>query len=144
MAIIIVNLILVTIFFVLVSSYIFPDFYFNLSLMFARKNANLEIKEVYIEGKRVVYLDSGGDGENLILLHGFGADKYNWMLVAPLLKNKFRLIIPDIPGFGESEYADNLSYNLDAQVNRLEFFIEAIGCKQYHIGGIRWEGFWLR
>ncbi len=44
-----------------------------------------------------------GEGKPVLLLHGFGEDGEIWNNQAEYLKNTFRLIIPDLPGSGESE-----------------------------------------
>jgi pimeloyl-ACP methyl ester carboxylesterase len=45
-----------------------------------------------------------GEGKPVILLHGFGEDSTVWQLQIDALQNDFRLIVPDIPGSGESEF----------------------------------------
>ena len=46
---------------------------------------------------------SGGSGEPLILLHGFPQTHLIWHRVAPRLARDFRLVIPDLRGYGDSE-----------------------------------------
>ena len=47
------------------------------------------------------YLDAG-EGEPIVLVHGFPLDGQIWERVAPLLANRHRVITPDLPGFGKS------------------------------------------
>ena len=49
-----------------------------------------------------IYYKEYGGGYPLIFLHGFCETNYVWEGVAELLKNDFRIICPDIPGFGKS------------------------------------------
>jgi pimeloyl-ACP methyl ester carboxylesterase len=44
----------------------------------------------------------GGDGPPIILLHGPAAHAGHWMLVIPLLVERYRVIVPDLPGHGDS------------------------------------------
>lgn len=86
------------------------------------------------DGTRYVYLD-GGRGTPLILLHGFGADKDNFTRIARFLTPKFRVIIPDHVGFGESSHPADADYRPEAQVARLERFADALGLSTIHLGG---------
>src|SRR6201999_4174597 len=45
---------------------------------------------------------SGGSGPPLLLLHGYAQSNVMWHKVAPLLAPHFKLIIPDLPGYGWS------------------------------------------
>lgn len=46
----------------------------------------------------------GGKGENMILVHGFMVDATNWTNIAPKLKQKYCVTIPDLPGHGKSPW----------------------------------------
>ncbi len=50
----------------------------------------------------VHYVDYGGDGPPLLLIHGLGGSHLNWMLVAQPLSSRFRVVTIDLPGFGLS------------------------------------------
>jgi pimeloyl-ACP methyl ester carboxylesterase len=113
---------------------------FNAAIRAQRAKAGLEERTVNIDGHEVVYLD-GGDGEPLILLHGFGANKDNWSQIAPLLSPYFRLIIPDLPGFGDSTRDDDARYGADEQLARLESFIAALDLGPVHLGGNSMGGY---
>jgi pimeloyl-ACP methyl ester carboxylesterase len=54
-------------------------------------------------GKRVRFVDTGGDGPPLLFLHGLGGLWQNWLLNIPYFMGRFRVIAPDLPGFGGSE-----------------------------------------
>lgn len=72
------------------------------ALDYERGLAGLVRKEMELPGGlRYVYLQ-GGTGEPLMLLHGFGANKDNFVRVAKYLTPNYRVIIPDHIGFGES------------------------------------------
>jgi pimeloyl-ACP methyl ester carboxylesterase len=49
-----------------------------------------------------------GSGEPVILIHGFAEDAEIWKSQVASLQNKFRLLVPDIPGSGRSPYNNNL------------------------------------
>ena len=52
-------------------------------------------------GTRIRYL-VGGSGPPLVLVHGLGGMAANWRLVAPALAATHRVIVPDLPGHGDS------------------------------------------
>ncbi|MBB6093329.1 pimeloyl-ACP methyl ester carboxylesterase [Povalibacter uvarum] len=100
-----------------------------------RKRAGLARKQIDLpNGLRYVYLE-GGTGEPLLLLHGFGANKDNFALVAGELAKRYRLIIPDHIGFGESSHPQDADYAPPAQVERLHALMQALGIARMHIGG---------
>ncbi|USH05722.1 alpha/beta fold hydrolase [Grimontia kaedaensis] len=105
-----------------------------------RKIAGLVLKTATISEGEVRYLE-GGSGTPLLLLHGFGADKDNWVRMAKHLTGNYRVIAPDLPGFGESLKQLDLDYDVPAQVERLKAFVEAIGLPEFHIGGSSMGGY---
>jgi pimeloyl-ACP methyl ester carboxylesterase len=54
-------------------------------------------------GRRVNVIDTGGDGPCLLFIHGLGGLWQNWLLNIPAFMDRFRVIAPDLPGFGGSE-----------------------------------------
>jgi pimeloyl-ACP methyl ester carboxylesterase len=103
-------------------------------LALERNRTGLEAKEVEIDGFRIAYLE-GGSGEPLVLLHGFGADKYHWIRVAPYLTARFRVIAIDLPGFGESSRASDKGYAASDQVRYLHAIVGALSLESFHLGG---------
>src|SRR6478735_3598161 len=76
-----------------------------------RWRADLERKEIVLsDGTRIAYLEGGG-GEPLVLVHGFGADKDNFTRVARWLTPHYRVIVPDLVGFGESAHRADVDYH---------------------------------
>jgi pimeloyl-ACP methyl ester carboxylesterase len=56
-----------------------------------------------ILGRRMNMIDSGGDGPVLLLIHGLGGLWQNWLLNIPAFMGRYRVVAPDLPGFGRSE-----------------------------------------
>jgi pimeloyl-ACP methyl ester carboxylesterase len=83
----------------------------------------------------------GGKGEPVILVHGFGASSDNWNRMAGRLTKKFRVIAPDMPGWGQSTRLDAASYAYPQQVERLHEFLAALGLKRFHLLGHSMGGF---
>ncbi len=100
-----------------------------------RQTAGLVRKQIDLPGGlHYVYLE-GGQGEALMLLHGFGANKDNYTRVARFLTPHFRVIVPDHIGFGESSHPQDADYAPTAQVERLRVLAQALGIKTLHLGG---------
>lgn len=48
----------------------------------------------------------GGSGPPVVLLHGFPQTGHAWRHVAPMLAERFRVVVPDLPGYGASDAPD--------------------------------------
>ncbi len=59
-------------------------------------------RTVEVAGRPVSVVDTKGDGPPLLLIHGLGGVWQNWLLTIPAFMERFRVIAPDLPGFGES------------------------------------------
>ncbi|MBB3226319.1 pimeloyl-ACP methyl ester carboxylesterase [Luteibacter sp. Sphag1AF] len=77
----------------------------------------------------------GGEGPTLVLLHGFAARKEVWLESAKDLTNHFHVIIPDLPGWGESSRVADGNYNINAQADRLETFFSTLNMKGFVLVG---------
>jgi pimeloyl-ACP methyl ester carboxylesterase len=115
--------------------YLAPESALHLLVNAMRARAGLDRKEIRLsDGLRYVYLE-GGQGAPLMLLHGFGANKDNFIRVAGLLTKHYRVIIPDQIGFGESSRPMDADYSPPAQAGRLRNFTHALGLTGLHLGG---------
>ncbi len=103
-------------------------------IQFQRTRAGLKAKAIEIPGFRVAYLE-GGFGDPLLLIHGSGEDKDNWIEVSKYLTRHYRVIAPDLPGFGESDKPAGRSYAALVQVENVKAFARALGLKSLHLGG---------
>ena len=113
--------------------FLFPESVFKLAIETQRRAAGLVKQSVQVDDHRIVYLE-GGKGETVILLHGFGGSKDDWPIFAAHLKG-FHLVIPDIPGFGESSQVPTDSYSFESQIGRIDRFVEVLKLDQFHIAG---------
>ena len=105
-----------------------------------RARAGVESHQTQVDGRTLHYL-RGGEGPALILIHGFGADSYNWIRIAPFLADQYNLIIPDLTGFGASPGGASLDYSIEAQSQRVLAFMDALGIDSAHLGGSSMGGY---
>jgi abhydrolase domain-containing protein 6 len=113
--------------------FLFPESVFKLAIDAQRRAADLVKQSVQVDDHRIVYLE-GGKGETIVLLHGFGGSKDDWPLFARHLKG-FHLVIPDIPGFGESSQVPTDSYSFESQIRRIDRFMVVLKLDQFHLAG---------
>jgi triacylglycerol lipase len=119
---------------VLVAERVAPSAVTHVLLSVERSRSGLTAKRLKVGDVEFAYLE-GGQGEPLILVHGFGADKDNFTRIAAFLTPRFRVLVPDLPGFGESDRPPNVSYGAPAQAERLWAFAHAVGARKPHLGG---------
>ena len=113
-----------------------PRTLFNAARNAQRRKGGMVQKSIEADGLTWPYLEGGkADGEALVLVHGFGGDKDNWSFYAPCVKDHYRVIAPDLPGFGENTRAAGLDYSGAAQAERLAAFLDALGIETCHLGG---------
>jgi pimeloyl-ACP methyl ester carboxylesterase len=114
--------------------FLFPEFLFNLAQKANRHSAGLVKKEIQVDSDRIVYLE-GGQGETVLLLHGYTANKDVWTYFAKRLTQGYHVVIPDLAGFGESTKRFEENYNIDSQVKRLDRFVEVLQLEKFHLVG---------
>ncbi|MGL4368731.1 MAG: alpha/beta fold hydrolase [Spirochaetota bacterium] len=100
----------------------------------AREKAGLVQKNVRLSDCAISYLE-GGKGETVVFIHGFGAEKDYWTPMADYLTDNYHLIIPDLPGSGESEKRTDISYDVDTQARRIHEFLTALNAGKVIIAG---------
>jgi abhydrolase domain-containing protein 6 len=113
--------------------FLFPEAVFKLAIDAQRRSADLVKKEVQVDDHKIVYLE-GGKGETVILLHGFGGNKDLWTRCAKYLKG-YHLVIPDVPGFGESSQVPTDNYSVESEVGRVARFVETLKLDKFHMAG---------
>jgi len=112
-----------------------PERAVRVALEYERRLAGLERRELTLaNGLTYVYLE-GGRGAPLLLLHGFGGNKDNFTRIAKYLTPRYRIIVPDHVGFGESSKPPQADYAPPAQAERLRAFARALGLRNLHLAG---------
>lgn len=115
------------------------DAIFELGVDAERSMSNLSKHAISTTHHDWVYLETNPDNtspsaEVIIMLHGFAVDKDNWIRFARNFPNH-KVIIPDLPGHGESSYNAELIYDFDNQAAWLDDFVSQLGLNKFHLIG---------
>lgn len=100
-----------------------------------RQLAGLDSRQVQVGEFNIHYYEGGPQGaETILMIHGFGADKDNWVRFSRPLTARYHVVALDLPGFGDSSKPE-ASYDVGTQVERLNAFAKAIGLHKLHLIG---------
>jgi pimeloyl-ACP methyl ester carboxylesterase len=91
-------------------------------------------RSVDVNGLKVFYRESGSSGApKLLLLHGFPSAGHMFRTLIPQLADRFHVVAPDLPGFGQSGMPDrdSFSYTFEALTDVIEGFTDAVGFDRY-------------
>lgn len=85
-------------------------------------------------GSHTVFYRDDGQGEDiLICIHGFPTSSWDWHLLWPELTKRFRVIAPDMLGFGFSDKPQEDVYSIDYQTTLHETLLRCLEVKQAYI-----------
>ena len=88
---------------------------------------------------RMRYLDWGGEGVPALALHGLASSAHWYDIVAPLLKNRFRIIAPDQRGHGQTTQA-NEGYGWHSVASDAVGLLDALEIEKAIVFGHSWGG----
>lgn len=91
-------------------------------------------RDLLLRGVRVHYQELG-QGPTLLLLHDVFADHRAWRRVVPRLAERFRVIAPDLPGFGASERPTRYAFTREAFAETLCDLLAGVGAARAHVAG---------
>lgn len=115
--------------------YFFPAAQLASLRLIEQHRAGLSHEQLAVHNLNIHYYQGGpASGETLVLLHGFAADKDNWLRFSRHLTQDYRVIALDLPGFGDSDLPPG-SYDVGTQAERLADILDAMGIKQAHVLG---------
>ncbi|HEY1800922.1 MAG TPA: alpha/beta hydrolase [Terriglobales bacterium] len=92
------------------------------------------IHRIESDGLKIFYREAGAkDAPVVLLLHGFPTSSFQYRHLIPRLADRYRVIAPDLPGFGFTEVpaARQYKYTFDALAKSIAAFIDALNLKRY-------------
>ncbi len=90
---------------------------------------------------RSVYVERTGAGEPLVLLHGFAASSFTWRRVADELADSYRVVAPDLNGFGYTERPRRAApYTVAGQLALVVAVMDRLEIESAHVAGHSYGG----
>jgi haloacetate dehalogenase len=86
-----------------------------------------------------IHLETGGDGPPVLLLHGYPETHAMWHRVAPRLARRYRIVCPDLRGYGDSSkpkgLPDHSNYSKRAMAQDMVEVMARLGHESFHLVG---------
>lgn len=99
-----------------------------------------EWQHLYVDTNNIrLHSVTQGEGELVILLHGFPEFWYSWRYQIPALARHFKVVVPDLRGYNDSDKPET-GYDLDTLSADIQGLIERLGYVKAHIVGHDWGG----
>ncbi len=98
--------------------------------------SSINYRMTEIDGLKVFYREAGdSNAPKLLLLHGFPTASHMFRDLIPLLADRFHIVAPDLPGFGQSEIRtrNRFAYTFENLARTIKRFTESIGFDQFAI-----------
>ena len=92
--------------------------------------------KIDVDGFKIFYREAGPrDAPVLLLLHGFPTSSHMFRDLIPLLADRYRVIAPDLPGFGQSDMPSHrdFKYSFEALADRIARFTDVVGLTRFAI-----------
>ncbi|MBB4510591.1 alpha/beta fold hydrolase [Rhizobium johnstonii] len=96
--------------------------------------ATVHYRSTKIQGLKVFYREAGPvDAPVVLLLHGFPTSSHMFRNLIPLLADRYHVIAPDYPGFGQSDAPDHKSfkYGFGSYADIIDELLSGMGAKTY-------------
>lgn len=122
---------------------------FRLAMVAGHANAGVTERFVEIDGHRWRVLDTdppgglpreGADGTPVLVLHGLGTSAEAMMGVAQILRDRSRVMVPDLPGFGEHAMHGDMPHDWRFYIDRIERFRAHEGLGEVDVVGTSMGG----
>ncbi len=114
--------------------YFFPQTLLSGMYRLYEHRAGVTAKQVEVDGYKIDYYE-GGTGTPLVLIHGFGDSMVSFVQSAGKLTKHYRVILPQVPGFGKSLRDPKRNHSIRSQALIMNKFLRKIGLKKFHLGG---------
>lgn len=95
-----------------------------------------QYRSVVVDGIEIAYREAGpANAPTILLLHGFPTSSHMFRNLVASLSDRFHLVAPDYPGFGNSAQPgmDEFEYTFDNLANVMEGFVDKLGLQRYSL-----------
>ena len=82
----------------------------------------------------LAYRDEG-NGAPVVFLHGIPTWSFLWRRIAPRVADRFRTIVPDFVGYGNSDRRDTFDRSIRAQEQAVSDLVDQLGLDEFHVVG---------
>jgi pimeloyl-ACP methyl ester carboxylesterase len=96
--------------------------------------SSISYRSADVDGVKVFYREAGRQGApKLLLLHGFPSSSHMFRDLIPKLADRFHIVAPDLPGFGQSDMParDRFAYTFDHIAEVIGRFTEVVGFDRF-------------
>jgi len=114
---------------------------FDWGLSVERQRSGLVPRTIPVDGQNIAYLERKGEGDTIVLLHGFGANKDTWIRFVRYLPKKFRIVAIDMLGHGDSSRNMDIAYGAHHLTDAFSRTIESLGLQRFHLAGHSFGGY---
>jgi pimeloyl-ACP methyl ester carboxylesterase len=96
----------------------------------------IKYRSADVDGLKVFYREAGAaDAPALLLLHGFPSASHMFRDLIPPLADRFHVVAPDLPGFGQSDMParSTFTYTFDHVADVIDRFTEVVGLERFAV-----------
>jgi len=96
----------------------------------------IKYRTVSVDGLKIFYREAGAaNAPALLLLHGFPSASHMFRDLIPLLADRFHIVAPDLPGFGQSDMParGKFKYTFDNIAGAIDRFTEVVGLDRFAV-----------
>jgi len=93
-------------------------------------------------GTKLNYIDTGGPGTAVVLLHAFPFNASMWQPQIDSLGERFRFIAPNLKGFGASDAPEGeAAYSMDRYADEVKALVDELGLDRFVLAGLSMGGY---
>ncbi len=110
---------------------------YEAAIGYERRSAGLELRSVKVDDFTIAYLANERitNAPTVVMIHGFGANKDNWLRMAAYLTDSYNVYAIDLPGHGDSSKPLDIGYSIADQVGYLNRILKELALDDIHITG---------
>ncbi len=106
------------------------------TLTAAESNSSVKYQTTEIEGQKIFYREAGAkDAPTILLLHGFPTSSHMFRNLIPQLADKYHVVAPDMPGFGQSSAPSptDFEYSFDHMASVIDQFTQKLELDKFSL-----------